>query len=141
MKSLIEYAKQMVNIPYQWGGNNPMQGFDCSGLVQWVLASVGQDPAGRQNAEQLHDHFVKTGFTIPAPQPGALVFYGIPHINHVALAIDQLRVVEAASGDETTINRDIARKQGACVKIKPFNHRKDIVAILMPAYQNLGSEE
>ena len=34
-------AISFVGKPYFWGGTNPDQGFDCSGLVQYVLVQSG----------------------------------------------------------------------------------------------------
>ena len=37
---LISYAKQFIGVPYVWGGSSP-NGFDCSGLVQFVYKHFG----------------------------------------------------------------------------------------------------
>jgi cell wall-associated NlpC family hydrolase len=34
-------ALSLVGRPYVWGGASPAVGFDCSGLVQYVLSEVG----------------------------------------------------------------------------------------------------
>lgn len=39
-KGVVEFAKQFVGTPYVWGGTSP-DGFDCSGLPQYVFKEFG----------------------------------------------------------------------------------------------------
>ncbi|WP_053219464.1 C40 family peptidase [Virgibacillus senegalensis] len=38
--AVIQTAKQLVGSPYSWGGTSP-EGFDCSGLIQYIYQSHG----------------------------------------------------------------------------------------------------
>jgi len=38
------YAFSFLGIPYSWGGDDPSEGFDCSGLIVEVLKGVGLLP-------------------------------------------------------------------------------------------------
>lgn len=39
-KRVINSARQLLNVPYVWGGTTP-RGFDCSGLVQYIYRNEG----------------------------------------------------------------------------------------------------
>lgn len=41
-----EYVWTFLGLPYRWGGDDPIQGFDCSGLIVEVLQAVGLLPHG-----------------------------------------------------------------------------------------------
>lgn len=140
MMILYELMKSQLGKPYIYGGNNPLTGFDCSGYVQWVLRSCGMDPPGRQNAQMLYDFFEpnseKNSFTL-----GALVFYGksVRAIDHIAILVDQYRVIEAGGGDSTTKTvNDALLRSDACVRERLIDYRSDRVAILKPRYSRIG---
>jgi cell wall-associated NlpC family hydrolase len=139
MFELLFYAKTLLGVPYVWGGDNPFTGFDCSGYVQYVLKSVGEDPKGDQTAQGLYNHYSREGTPVQAPQEGALIFYGtsVNKITHVALAIDKIRIIEAGGGGRENKSIKDCKKNGACVRERPYNHRKDLVAIVMPRYNLL----
>lgn len=132
---LREYALAMVGLPYRWGGDDPILGYDCSGLVQELLAAVDMDPPGDQSAQQLYEYFKdrNLGSFLGC---GALVFYGksITEITHVAIMIDETTVIEAGGGGSSTTTLDAAAKQNAFIRLRRFDRRKDIVAILMPRF-------
>jgi len=127
---LIHYAKTFIGKPYLWGGNG-VRGFDCSGFVQEVLKCVGLDPKGDQTAQGLYNYFTKRskGSGVAA---GSLLFWGrdIDRITHVSIAIDYFYHIEAGGGNSKTINKEIAEKQGAMVRIRPLNSRKDLIAAI-----------
>jgi cell wall-associated NlpC family hydrolase len=132
---LVRYALSLLGTPYRWGGENPIGGFDCSGLVQEILRSVGMDPPGDQSAQALFEHFVKTSSRGDLAE-GALAFYGssITKINHVAFMIDSFRVIEAGGGGSKTLTKEDANLQNAFIRIRPVKHRADFLTTLMPTY-------
>lgn len=68
--NLLMTAELLIGTPYQWGGTTPA-GFDCSGFVQYVLASHGMYYP-RTTDQQL----ATTRAVAPGDQrPGDLVFY------------------------------------------------------------------
>src|SRR5690349_8553607 len=117
------YALSFLGRPYLWGGDDPMEGFDCSGLVQEILESIGFDPDGDQTAQSLYEYFALHGTNIGIPQRGALAFYGkeIKKITHVAFCINSFQIIEAGGGGSATINIKEASRQNAFVRIRPIS--------------------
>lgn len=139
MKYLVDYAFSFLHMPYRWGGYNPIEGYDCSGFVQEILASVGIDPPGDQTAQALYNLLEKTS----SPNKwgvGSLAFFGasVTKITHVAFCIDQYRMIEAGGGGSTTLTTADAIKQNAFVRIRPISNRKDLVAMIRPNYSKIG---
>jgi cell wall-associated NlpC family hydrolase len=70
--SVVADAQKYIGVPYQWGGTNPAQGVDCSGLVQDVFGDLGVS-LPRTSQQQ-----ATVGEAVPsvaAAQPGDLVFF------------------------------------------------------------------
>lgn len=135
INTCIDYAKRFVGTPYIWGGNNPLEGFDCSGFVQEILACVGMDPKGDQTSGMLYRHFREQGAVKTEPHPGALAFYGENNrIIHIAYCIDSQLVIEAGGGGRKTRTPEDAAQHGAYVRIRPAKRRKDYLVCLMPEY-------
>jgi len=136
LKIAYDYSLALCGgIPYKWGGSNPLQGFDCSGLVQEILASIGQDPPGDQTAQSLFDHFNKNG-SRDILGLGALAFYGssIKAIEHVMFMLDDSCAIGANGGTSKVNTFQDALETNAWIKIRPINYRKDLVAVIMPKY-------
>ena len=88
-QAIILSAKQYLGVPYVWGGTTP-NGFDCSGLMQWVFAQNGISIPRVSQAQQAS---VKE-IPISEVQPGDLVFWGRP-AHHVALYIGDGYFIQA----------------------------------------------
>lgn len=89
-------AMSLVGVPYRWAGNTPTSGFDCSGLVQYVLARAADVKLPRTTAVMS-----QRGQQIDPDEiaPGDLVFFntsGRPH-SHVGIYVGKLRFVNAPS--------------------------------------------
>jgi hypothetical protein len=89
-------AMGLVGIPYRWGGNTPDSGFDCSGLVKYVLARSASVDLPRTTAEMS-----ERGQSVDPDEiaAGDLVFFnttGRAH-SHVGIYVGNLRFVNAPS--------------------------------------------
>jgi cell wall-associated NlpC family hydrolase len=90
---IVFTAMQMVGVPYQWGGSSP-NGFDCSGLVQYVFSNAGLR-LPRTAAAQMD---ASAPLTLEKAQAGDLLFFRDgSHTSHVAIYLGQGRFVHAPS--------------------------------------------
>lgn len=140
MDILKAYALSFLGTPYKYGGENRLDGLDCSEFIQELLRSVGLDPPGDQNAQALFDHFSVNG-EWNRHGMGSLVFFGkdARNITHVAMMLDQYRIIEAGGGRADTKTLDDAKKRGAMVRIRHLSFRKDVVAVIRPRYTTIGN--
>jgi len=89
-------AMSLVGVPYRWGGNTPDAGFDCSGLVRYVV-----DRAASVNLPRTTADMSSRGESVEPDgiAPGDLIFFnttGRPH-SHVGIYVGKLRFVNAPS--------------------------------------------
>ncbi|EDZ99278.1 NLP/P60 protein [Burkholderia sp. H160] len=89
-------AMSLVGVPYRWGGNTPDSGFDCSGLVRYVVLRAASVNLPRTTAEMSG-----RGESVEPDEiaPGDLIFFnttGRPH-SHVGIYVGKLRFVNAPS--------------------------------------------
>ena len=87
----VQAAESQIGVPYQWGGETPGVGFDCSGLTAWSWGQVGVGLPHFSGA-QMAD-------SAPVPvsdlQPGDLLFYGPGGADHVAMYVSPGTMIEA----------------------------------------------
>jgi cell wall-associated NlpC family hydrolase len=96
-------AERFVGIPYQWGGDNVVEGMDCSGFVRAVYNLCGVN-IPRTSGEQF-----RTGDSVGrnSLKDGDLVFFGASEnaINHVGIYVGNNRFVHAPRrGDDIKIS-------------------------------------
>ncbi|MBA3653982.1 MAG: C40 family peptidase [Actinobacteria bacterium] len=106
---VVAAAMTQLGVPYQWGGETPGVGFDCSGLVQWSYRQIGVS-LPRTTREQI---LVGVPVTDVADlRPGDLLFTRstrngtVVDLGHVA--------IYAGGGKEV-----VAPKTGDVVSVRP----------------------
>ena len=139
-RGVIHAALRHQGAPYLWKGKglhlwtpsglqgNGLDGvwaFDCSGLVTVALHDAGgPDWRAAHNADSLYR------LLEPEQNPnawGCLRFYGtLTRATHIAIALGNELVLEAGGGDQRTTSLELARRQGARVRVV-FDTRKDLL--------------
>ena len=93
-------AVGLVGVPYRYGGNNPMGGFDCSGLIVYVYSKSANIKLPRTIQEMS-----SKGQSVEnqAPAPGDLVFFNTTgeKYSHAGIYVGQGRFVHAPSAGGT----------------------------------------
>ncbi|MBW6410622.1 C40 family peptidase [Clostridium weizhouense] len=100
-RTLIEETQKYLGIPYLWGGTTP-DGFDCSGLMQYVFKSQNID-IPRVSEEQ--QSFAKP-ISMAEIKPGDLVFNKLSNSTHVGMYIGNDMFIHAPhTGDFVKISK------------------------------------
>ncbi|QWG92894.1 hypothetical protein EXW40_27735 (plasmid) [Bacillus mycoides] len=97
-KTVLTEIEKFQGWPYVWGGKNPTQGFDCSGLTSWGLKQIGIDLP----SYALSQYELTEPINPSEAQPGDLIFfrgtYGGPdHISHVGFYVDENTMYDSQS--------------------------------------------
>lgn len=94
MNNLAIYALSLYDTPYQYGGKSRVNGFDCSGFVQYVFQNSLGLQLPRTSAEM-----GRAGIPLNADElkPGDLVFFNTTNTpnSHVGIFIGENRFVHS----------------------------------------------
>ena len=106
----MDAALSQRGVMYQWGGETPNVGFDCSGLMQWAWSQAGVSLPRSAAAQYTVGVSVSRG----ALQAGDLVFFGstASNIYHVGMMVSPTQMVHAPT-------------QGESVKVVPLSVMSD----------------
>jgi len=114
--SLVAVARAQIGTKYVRGGTTPERGFDCSGLVRYVMASlaVHMPRTARQQA--------KTGEAVAREtrrlRPGDLLTFGKDSkgVSHIGIYVGDGRYVHASSTAGRVIESDLGRTSSPLVR-------------------------
>lgn len=97
-KVAVATALAQVGLPYAWGGDEPAEGFDCSGLTLFAYSVAGIDLPRTADSQ----YRASPRLAADAPlRSGDLVFYGrSSRVHHVGLYVGNGRMVTAPTYGE-----------------------------------------
>ena len=126
---LVENAKELLGVRYVWGGSNPTQGLDCSGLLYWIQKKAGSN-VGRLTASS----YSKIGAKIPIGQQkvGDFLFFGTP-VTHCAIYVGNGYMIESRGGRKNT-----ASNPGIGV-VKNLVSRRSDLSCIRRVWDKVGS--
>jgi cell wall-associated NlpC family hydrolase len=114
--SMVALARAQIGTKYVRGGQTPDRGFDCSGLVRYVMAAlkVSMPRTARLQAT--------TGLAVVKDtthlRPGDLLTFGKGKrgVSHIGIYVGNGRIVHASSGTGRVVETDITRSSSSLVR-------------------------
>ena len=103
-RAAVREAASLLGTPYRWGGDDPKEGFDCSGYTRFVFARLGQELPRSALGQYSGGVMIEK----PAAMPGDLVFFatsGSPSGLHVGIYAGDGAFLHAPSSGKN-IQRD-----------------------------------
>lgn len=94
---MVVVALSLIGTPYKYGGVSPDTGFDCSGLVQYILGLSSPITLPRSSDEMFRMGSGQ-GVELSQLKAGDLLFFRVGktrRVNHVAIYIGEQRFVHA----------------------------------------------
>ena len=114
--SLVAVARAQVGTKYVLGGTSPTGGFDCSGLVKYVMAAMRVE-LPRTAAQQ-----ARSGSAVTRDQnrlrPGDLLTFGKSKggVSHIGIYVGEGRYIHASSVAGRVIESDLHRPASPLIK-------------------------
>lgn len=113
--SLVAAARAQIGTPYVHGGDKPESGFDCSGLVRYVMAGLHID-LPRTAALQ-----ARSGLAVKRDEgrlrPGDLLTFGKgTRASHIGIYVGNGRYVHASSAAGRVIESELDRPKSPLIK-------------------------
>jgi cell wall-associated NlpC family hydrolase len=116
--SIVQMARAQIGTKYKFGGGTPEKGFDCSGLVKFVMAALNLDVP--RTAKQQ----AKVGLAIIKDTsrllPGDLLTFGRGKkgaVSHVGIYVGDGRFVQASSAAGRVIETPLNRPASPRIKV------------------------
>jgi len=108
-EALVSLSMELLGTTYRYGGNSPLTGLDCSGLVRFVYEQAAGLNLPRSSREMAHQgEQVDTRALLP----GDLLFFARPRhpISHVGIYVGDGQFIHAASRSRKVKISDLDRR-------------------------------
>jgi cell wall-associated NlpC family hydrolase len=114
--SIVVVARSQIGTRYRFGGTNPKGGFDCSGLVRYVLAALKISlPRTAAQQASIGDNVPKDTTRL---RPGDLLTFGRGNrVTHIGIYVGNGRYVHASPTAGRVIETSLGRTTSSLVKI------------------------
>jgi cell wall-associated NlpC family hydrolase len=123
--SLVTLARQQLGRRYVFGGATPDKGFDCSGLIRYVLARL--DISVPRTAAQQEGVGARVAKDTSELRPGDLVTFGQGNrASHIGIYVGDGRFIHASSKAGRVVESQLIRP--AARLIKPWRGARRILA-------------
>lgn len=123
--SLVTLARQQLGRRYVFGGATPDKGFDCSGLIRYVLAKL--DIAVPRTAAQQESVGATVAKDTAVLRPGDLVTFGLgKRATHIGIYVGDGRFIHASSHAGRVVESQLIRPPARL--IKPWRGARRILA-------------
>jgi len=116
--SVVAVARAQIGTKYRLGGGTPEKGFDCSGLIQYVMGAL------RLNVPRTAKQQAKSGLAIKRDTsrllPGDILTFGKGKkgsVSHVGIYVGDGRYVHASSVAGHVIESSIDRPFSPLIKV------------------------
>jgi len=113
--SVVAVARQQIGRRYVFGGTTPARGFDCSGLVKFVLAALRLG-VPRTAAEQAYSGLAVVPDTSEL-RPGDLVTFGnTARAHHIGIYTGEGKFIHASVKAGKVIESSITRQSSPLIR-------------------------
>lgn len=114
--SLVSLARAQLGKRYVFGGTNPEKGFDCSGLVKYIMATFQKDLPRTARMQ------ARTGLALATDtsrlRPGDLLTFGKKtSASHIGIYVGNGRFIHASSVAGRVIESPVNRPKSRLIKV------------------------
>jgi hypothetical protein len=115
-EAVVTAARKYLGVPDVWGGTDPNNGLDCSGLVQRVYKDLGYELPRVSYQQAEAGRPVEGG--LANAQPGDILAFGSP-VHHVGIYIGDNKMIEAPHPGENVKISSVYETPSAIRRILP----------------------